>query len=443
MEQITTRRWARLGAVVGTGALLVGVLAGCSGAAPGADSGSTDTDAALEEDVTLTWWTWSDSTQEQADAISEKYPNVTFDVVKLENPDAVVTKLQNAIKAGKGAPDIVPVEYQTMPQLTLGGALADLTPYGLDEYEDAFTASTWNSVNVQDQLVGLPGDSGPMVMIYNTALYEKAGITEAPTTWDEFATASAAIHAADPEAYIANSGDAGFFTSMIWASGGQPFATDGENVTIDLQDEGTKKFSDFWSERLNNGELSGLATWSDEWTKALTQDKLGTLLMGSWMISGGMEDYGPAGRFKVAPMPTWDGQPASAENGGSGLSVTSQSENKAAAAGILKYLAEGEGRELLNQSGFPSTVADLENPEWLDYEFPGYGNQPANQVGAASADSVIAGWQYLPYQGYANNVFSDSVGKALGSGGDLNEALLAWQDTLVEYGNEQGFTVNK
>jgi multiple sugar transport system substrate-binding protein len=282
-----------------------------------------------------------------------------------------------------------------------------------------------------------------MVMIYNTALYEKAGITEAPTTWDEFATASAAIHAADPEAYIANSGDAGFFTSMIWASGGQPFATDGENVTIDLQDEGTKKFSDFWSERLNNGELSGLATWSDEWTKALTQDKLGTLLMGSWMISGGMEDYGPAGRFKVAPMPTWDGQPASAENGGSGLSVTSQSENKAAAAGILKYLAEGEGRELLNQSGFPSTVADLENPEWLDYEFPGYGNQPANQVGAASADSVIAGWQYLPYQGYANNVFSDTVGKALGSGGDLNEALLAWQDTLVEYGNEQGFTVNK
>jgi len=442
MERNTTRRWARLGAVVGTGALLVGVLAGCSGAAPG-DNGSTDTDAALKEDVTLTWWTWSDTTQEQADAISKVYPNVTFDVVKLENPDAVVTKLQNAIKAGKGAPDIVPVEYQTLPQLTLGDALADLAPYGLGEYEDDFTASTWNAVNVQDQLVALPGDSGPMVMIYNKALYEKAGITEAPTTWDEFAVASAAIHAADPEAYIANSGDAGFFTSMIWASGGQPFKTEGENITIDLQDEGTKKFADFWSERLSNGELSGLSTWSDEWTKALTQDKLGTLLMGSWMISGGMEDYGPAGRFQVAPMPTWDGEPASAENGGSGIAVTSQSKNKAAAAGILKYLADGEGRALLNANGFPSTIADLENPEFLDYEFPGYSGQAANQIGAASSASVITGWQYLPYQGYANNVFSDSVGKALGSNGDLNAALLEWQDTLVQYGNEQGFSVNK
>lgn len=442
MERITTRRWMRLGAVLGSGALLVGVLSGCSGAAPGADSGATDTDAALAEDVTLTWWTWSDNTQAQADAISEAYPNVTFDVVKLENPDAVVTKLQNAVKAGKGAPDIVPVEYQTVPQLTLGGALADLTPYGLDSYESSFTASTWNSVNVEDKLVAMPSDSGPMVMIYNTALYEKAGITEPPATWDEFATASAAIHAADPEAYIANSGDAGFFTSMIWASGGRPFTTDGEDVTIDLQDEGTKRFADFWGERLAAGELSGLSTWSDEWTKALTQDKLGTLLMGSWMISG-MDDYGPAGRFEVAPMPTWDGEPASAENGGSGLAVTAQSANKAAAAGVLKYLAEGEGRALLNENGFPSTIADLENPEWLDHPYESYGGQPANQVGAASAESVLPGWQYLPYQGYANNVFSDSVGKALGSGGDLNEALLEWQDTLVKFGDEQGFTVNQ
>lgn len=439
MAQHITRRWARLGAVVGAGAMLV-ALAGCSGAASGTDNGSTDTDAALKEDVTLTWWTWGDDTQEQADAISKKFPNVTFDVVKLENPDAAVTKLQNAIKAGKGAPDIVPVEYQTLPQLALGDALADLTPYGFDEYADTFTASTWNAVNVQGEIVGMPLDSGPMVMIYNKDLYEKAGITEAPATWDEFATASAAIHAYDPEAYIANSGDAGFFTSMIWASGGQPFQTEGENITIDLQDEGTKKFADFWDARLSAGELSGVPTWSDEWSKALTQDKLGTLMMGSWMING-MDDYGTPGKWRVAQIPSWDGEPASAENGGSALAVTSQSQNKAAAAGILKYLSEGEGRAIIK--GFPSTVADLENPEFLDYPFEAYAGQPANQEGALSAENVVEGWQYLPYQGYANNVFGDSVGKALGSGGDLNAALLEWQETLVQFGNEQGFSVNK
>ncbi|RZU66108.1 carbohydrate ABC transporter substrate-binding protein (CUT1 family) [Microterricola gilva] len=435
METTTTRRWARLGAVVGAGALLVGALSGCSAAATGGDKPVT-------EDVTLTWWTWSDSTQVLADEITKANPNITFDVVKLENPDAVVTKLQNAVKAGKGAPDLVPVEYQTLPQLTLGDALADVSEYGLGDYEDAFTASTWNAVNVQGKLVALPMDSGPMVMIYNKDLYANAGVAEAPKTWDQFADASAKIHAFDPEAYIANSGDAGFFTSMIWASGGQPFQTEGENVTINLQDEGTKKFATYWGDRLNAGELSGVPTWSDEWSKALTQDKLGTLLMGSWMISG-MNDYGTLGKWAVAPIPSWDGQPASAENGGSALAVTEQSEKKDAAAAVLKYLAEGEGRALLNANGFPSTVADLTDPEFLDHPFEAYGGQPANQIGAASAESVVAGWQYLPYQGYANNVFTDSVGKALGSNGDLNEALVEWQDTLVTFGNEQGFSVNK
>ena len=437
MESITTRRWARFGAVLGASALLVGALSGCSAAATGGDDGAAPTD-----DVTLTWWTWSDSTQELADAITEANPNITFDVVKLENPDAVVTKLQNAIKAGKGAPDLVPVEYQTIPQLDMGKALADLSEYGLGEYEDAFTASTWNSVNQQGKIVALPMDSGPMVMIYNKDLYANAGVAEAPTTWDQFAEASAKIQAFDPEAYIANSGDAGFFTSLIWASGGQPFQSEGENITIDLQDEGTKKFASFWGDRLNAGELSGVPTWSDEWSKALTQDKLGTLMMGSWMI-GGMDDYGTAGKWRVAPMPSWDGQPASAENGGSALAVTEQSANKAAAASVLKYLAEGDGRALLNANGFPSTIADLSNPEFLDHPFEAYGGQPANQVGAASAESVIAGWQYLPYQGYANSVFTDSVGQALGSNGDLNAALVEWQDTLVTFGNEQGFSVNK
>lgn len=442
MEKMTTSRWARFGAVVGAGALLVGALSGCSAAAGGSSEGSTDLDAAVTVPTKLTWWTWSDSTQDLADAFTAKYPDITFDVVKLENPDAVVTKLQNAVKAGKGAPDLVPVEYQTLPQLTMGKALADLTPYGLDSFKDAFTASTWNSVNLQDKLVALPMDSGPMVMIYNKDLYAKSGVAAAPTTWDEWADASAKIHAADPEAYIANSGDAGFVTSMIWASGGQPFAVDGENVTINLQDEGSKKFADFWNSRLSNGELSPVATWSDEWTKALTQDKLGTLMMGSWMI-GGMDDYGTAGKWAVAPMPSWDGQPASAENGGSALSVTDQSKNKAAAAAVLKYFADGDGRALLNENGFPSTTADLSNPEWLNKPFPAYGGQPANQIGAASSESVVPGWQYLPYQGYANNVFSDSVGAALGAGTDLNAAFEEWQKTLVEYGNTQGFSVNK
>ena len=58
-----------------------------------------------------------------------------------------------------------------------------------------------------------------------------------------------------------------------------------------------------------------------------------------------------------------------------------------------------------------------------------------------AASNVPDGWQYLPYQVYANSIFGDTVGQSYLDAGDLNEGLQAWQDQLVDYGNEQGFTV--
>ena len=56
---------------------------------------------------------------------------------------------------------------------------------------------------------------------------------------------------------------------------------------------------------------------------------------------------------------------------------------------------------------------------------------------------MLPGWQYLPYQVYANSVFNDSVGSAYTAKSGLQAGLEKWQDDLVTYGNDQGFTVNK
>jgi multiple sugar transport system substrate-binding protein len=57
----------------------------------------------------------------------------------------------------------------------------------------------------------------------------------------------------------------------------------------------------------------------------------------------------------------------------------------------------------------------------------------------AAAD-VVTGWQYLPFQVYANSIFNDTVGQAYVSGTTLSEGLTDWQDASIAYGNEQGFT---
>ncbi|UNK72077.1 sugar ABC transporter substrate-binding protein [Microbacterium sp. H1-D42] len=434
-------------AAIGAGALLIGALSACTpggsgdGDKPSSGGTQADIDAALEKGGTLTWWTWGDEAQLQADAFTKEHPNVKFDIVMMDNPGAVVTKVQNAVKAGKGAPDLIPVEYQTVPQLAMGGALADMSDWGLGDYADEFIASSWEGMQFQGKQTGIPLDSGPMVLIYNKDLFDAAGISAPPKTWDEYSAAAAAIHAHDPEAYLANSGDAGFMTSMFWAAGGQPFKTEGENVTIDVEEPKTKQFIDFWSDELASGNYSSLSTWSDEWSKALTQGKLGSLLMGGWMISG-MDDYS-TGNWRVAQIPSFDGSAMSAMNGGSGLAVSEQSENKALAAAVLQFMATGEGRTIQNTNGFPGTTAIMDDPAWLDVEFPAYDGQKANQEGKLSSENVVAGWQYLPFQGYANDIFADTAGKAIADGTSLSDGLLAWQDDLVAYGNEQGFSVNK
>lgn len=39
-----------------------------------------------------------------------------------------------------------------------------------------------------------------------------------------------------------------------------------------------------------------------------------------------------------------------------------------------------------------------------------------------------AGWNYLPYQAYANSIFNDTVGKAYVSDAKLSDGLKAWQE---------------
>jgi len=137
-------------------------------------------------------------------------------------------------------------------------------------------------------------------------------------------------------------------------------------------------------------------------------------------------------------------QPATPENGRSTQSVLEQSDDPELAAAFVRWLNHDEGIEpFLELGGFPATVADLEDPEFVNKEDEYFGGQPVNQVLTAAAGEVVEGWQYLPFQLYANTIFGDTVGKAYQAHSDLDAGLESWQDALVEYGNEQGFQVNE
>ncbi|UOQ90108.1 sugar ABC transporter substrate-binding protein [Agromyces endophyticus] len=434
--------------IAATAALAVGTLAACSPSGGGTEaSGSADDlDAALEQGGELTYWSWTPSAEAQVAAFEKAYPNVDVELVNAGTNTEEYTKLQNAIKAGSGAPDVVQIEYYAIPQFALSDSLVDLSQYGLDSLEDEYSASTWGSVNVGGKLVGLPQDSGPMALFYNQAVFDQYGI-EVPTTWDEYVAAAEKLHAADPTKYItSDTGDSGFTTSMIWQAGGRPFATDGTDVTIDFADEGTKKWTGVWNQLIENDLVAPIPGWSDEWYKGLGDGTIASLVIGAWMpgvLESSVADA--AGDWRVAPMPTYDGTPVASENGGGGQSVVKQSKNPALAAAFLRWLnSDPESISIfLEKGGFPSTTADLEDPDFVGYESEYFGGQKINEVLTQASKDVSSGWQYLPYQVYANSIYGDTVGQAYANKTSLDDGLAAWQEQLVDYGNEQGFTVNQ
>lgn len=444
-----TRTFNRRHALVGGAAAVAFalVLTGCSAGdgVSGGEGNPEDVAAALEAGGDLLVWGWDATLPPMIEAFEEEYPNVNVELANVGTGTDAYTALQNSIQAGSGIPDVVHMEYSAVPQFALTEDLADLTAFGAAELESDYTPGTWGSVAINDGIYGLPLDSGPMAMFYNASVFDEFGIT-VPTTWDEYVEAARALNAADPSKYlVGDAGDAGFTQSMIWQAGGRPFQVSGTDITVDLEDEGSKKFVDMWQPMLDEGLVAPVVTWSEEWYKALGDGTINTLLIGAWMpvnLESGVPEA--AGDWRAAPMPQYEaGEETNSENGGSALVVTEASTQQALAYGFTEFSNSGDGVGVRLEAGtFPATVADIESSEFTEKEFPYFGGQKVNEVLAAAATSVSSGWQYLPFQAYAVSIFNDNLGASYTGNQPLVEGLASWQEAIVSYGNSQGFTVN-
>ena len=439
-------RLRRVATAIAASAVLGATLVACSSGGGSTGGGSaSDIDAALKKGGTITYWSWTPSAEAQVAAFEKEYPKVNVKLVNAGTNTTEYTKLQNAIKAGSGAPDVAQVEYYAIPQFALGDALVDLKPYGFDSLKDDYTHRPVELGQRRRQALRPPAGLRP----HGAVLQQDASSTSTASPCRPPGTSTSPprkkLHAADPTKYItSDTGDSGFTTSMIWQAGGRPFTADGTNVTINLQDEGTKKWTATWNQLVEGKLLSTIPGWSDEWYKGLGNGTIATLVTGAWM-PGVLESSVKDALRRLARRPDADLRRHPGERRERRRRPgRAQAEQEPGARGRLPEVAEqrpGAIKVFLASGGFPSTTADL-NSQRLPRQAPEYfGGQKINEVLVDGAKDVSTGWQYLPFQVYANSIFGDTVGQAYASNGDLNAGLEAWQKSLVDYGNQQGFTV--
>ncbi|MBW3091802.1 sugar ABC transporter substrate-binding protein [Bifidobacterium sp. 82T10] len=434
----------------------------------------------------LVVWSWEPSMGTLARDFEKANPDIRITIKNTSGYE----NLNSAIQDGYGLPDIAQLEYFALPQYAVSSQLLDITDR-VDGYDSVYTPGTWASVHLGGRVYGLPMDSGPMAFFYNEDVFRQAGVDATKIrTWDDYYEAAKKLQKIG--VYIAaDSGDASFYDAMIWLAGGRPFHTsnDGKTVTIDLADDaGTKTFTVFWQKMIDEGLVDTRSTtWSESWKRKLGSGAVASVFAGAWMPSLLLSDVpGGSGLWRVAQMPTADGRPANAENGGSALSVLQSSRKPDAAFRFLDYVCHSRKGIATRVDGgsFPADKDTLNNADFLDkttvtdergIAIPYFGGQRYNRVLSEAAETVSTGYQYLPFEVYARNDFSSTVGKAydwstakykydqavarieagvVGSNGKppklpehpgkriaLTDGIASWQKDLEEYGFNQGFTI--
>ena len=164
-------------------------------AATPAAASETPTEAASEAmaPVEFDWWhiTTGDPGKTDFDNIAKAYmaehPNVKINITVLEN-EAFKTKLATQIQSGD-----VPDLFQswggaTMAQQADAGALKDITA-DIASWKDTVNPGAMSIYAYNDKQYGIPWDMGMIGFWYNKALFEQAGITAPPTSWDEYLAA--------------------------------------------------------------------------------------------------------------------------------------------------------------------------------------------------------------------------------------------------------------
>jgi len=437
-----------------TGAVSIGLLLG--GCTPGAGDGDTgqetisqaDIDAALTTPTELTFWTWVPDIENEVALFEEQYPDIDVTVENVGQGLPHYQKLRSAIEAGEGAPDVAQVEYQYIPSFVLNNSLLDLTPYGADDLSGDYVDWAWNQVSPESEVWGIPQDVGPMGNLYREDILAAAGITEPPATWEEYATAARTVKDTTGS-YISNLGatQAGQMIGFFWQAGAKPFGYDGsETVTIDVNSDEAKEVASYWTDLIQQDLISTDVDFADQWYQGLASGKYAGWLTAAWgpiFLQGTAEST--SGLWRAAPLPQWsEGEEVSGNWGGSADAVLESSENKIAAYELAKFINNDEEsamRLATEQFLFPPQVSVLEDPAFVDQESAFYGGQKVNQLFADISQTVDTDFQWLPYMDFVYSSYEDTLGTVLTEKGDIAAALDVWQEQLVDYATDQGFTV--
>lgn len=415
---------------------------GSGNATQAAEVTEADIQAALKEPTTITFWSHLAGMEDVAKKFEEEHPAIT---VKVENPSTgaggLTQPLRTALEAGTGIPDVTTFwDPGDVAPFVLTDDLANMAQYGAADLEADFVPGAWQSVAFAHGVWGIPTDLGPIGFMYREDILTAAGIETIPKTWDEFADAAAKVKQATGS-YITNV-SATAALGLVTQDSGPLFQWDGgKDLTVNIVNPQTKRFSEYWQKLIDADLVSTDMELTDSWFQNVASGKYATLTGPAWLpifIEGAAANT--SGKWRLAETPQWSaGKNAQANVGGSIISVLKESEHPLVAYAFARWFKNGVQTDSLGV--FPAAVEPLEDEKWLATPSDFFGGQETNRVFADAASEIeFAGAN--PVSDFSATSRQDTIIAALAAKSSLLDGYQKWQDAVVEYAEQQGFTVN-
>src|SRR5215831_14368676 len=455
---LSKKRITQLASTGLASAATAALVAACGGGAPAASSsksaGASPAPSILagancsSSATHLTFWAWVPGMSRAVTEFNSTHPDVC---VTLQDPGAGTGEyvpLNNALKAGTGAPDVAEVEFDLLPSYEIQKYLVDLVPYGANKYKSLFAPWAWSQVSQGDAVYAMPSDFGPMGFYYDQATLTKYHITP-PKTWAEFAQAAEKLHAANPKAYLINfpANDPQWLMDMMAQAGAWPFKyTGGANLTINWTGPAQQQFATYWQKLLDDHAVAAITDLSTEMSTDLDNGTIGAAIYSAWAPSYFAPNVKQSmGQWRAAPLPQWSsGASVGTDWGGSTYPVFSQSKHPAQAAEFSEWLcATDQSWNIVTtppSSLFPTYLPTLQSTAFKSQTYPISGSSQPNQVFSAGA-LTIPQTPWPPFMTQLLNQGGTTFGAVMTGKQTLAQAFATFQQQEVSYAKAQGFNV--